>query len=633
MIIGTAGHIDHGKTSLVKALTGVDTDRLKEEKARGISIELGYAYQPLADGKTVLGFIDVPGHERFIHTMLAGATGIDFALLVVAADDGVMPQTVEHLEILDLLGVSSGAVAITKTDRVDGDRLEAVKVEVAVLLNGTCLAGAPCFPVSAVSGQGVDALRQHLHAQAGRWKGPVREEYFRLAVDRSFTLSGVGTVVTGTVFAGEVGIGDELSVSPSGRPVRVRGLHVQNRPASSGRRGERCAVALAGVARDDVVRGDWLVAPFLHAPTARFDLRLRLLTRNAKPLAHGAPVHVHLGAMHSTGRLALLEGEVLAPGAGMLAQVVLDHEIHCAAGDLCVLRDASASHTLGGGPVLDAHAPARYRRRPARIATLRAWEFKDDDAALAALLETAEAGVELAAFARNRNRRLESLTPPPGAHAVGGLLFSDTFWREQCEKLLAALGLFHEQNPDEPGLPVSRVHRMLFPRHDAAMTAALAEGLISDGLLARNGPWLHLPGHTVRLSEAEEALAKRVAEQLVTAAEPVWVRDLARTLGHDEAETRRTLLRMMKHGGLLQVVRDLYVTPALAARYAEIVSKLEAQEGGAPAARFRDESGLGRKRAIQILEFFDRVGYTRRAGDIHHLRRGATPALFGVLPC
>lgn len=629
MIIGTAGHIDHGKTSLVKALTGVDTDRLPEEKKRGISIELGYAYQPLGEGKAVLGFIDVPGHERFIHTMLAGATGVDFALLVVAADDGVMPQTVEHLEILDLLGVSSGAVAVTKTDRVNADRLEAVKSEVSARLQGTCLAGAPCFPVSAVTGQGVDALRQHLHAAAEGWQRAERAEYFRLAVDRSFTLPGVGTVVTGTVFAGEIRVGDELMVSPPGRPVRVRGLHVQDRPAPLGRRGERCAVALAGVARDEVTRGDWLVAPFLHAPTDRFDLRLRLLAVLPRPLVHGTPVHVHLGAMRCTGRVALLEGEALAPGGTMLAQLAIERPIHCAAGDVCILRNASATRTLGGGPVLDAHAPARYRRRPARRAVLRALEIKDDDAALAALLEAAEAGVELAAFARNRNRRLEGLAPPYGAHAAGGLLFSDAFWREQREKLLSALALYHEQYPDEPGLPVSRIQRMLFARHDMTMTAALTEGLLAEGLLARNGPWLHLPGHAVRLSEEEQALADRLREHLSAATEPAWVRDLARSLGQEEPRVRSVMLRMMKRGELLQVVRDLYVTPALAARYAEIVSRLEAQVGGAPAARFRDESGLGRKRAIQVLEFFDRVGYTRRLGDNHRLRPGATPAFFG----
>jgi selenocysteine-specific elongation factor len=632
MIVGTAGHIDHGKTALVRALTGVDTDRLQEEKARGISIELGYAYQPLPDGTGVLGFVDVPGHERFIHTMLAGATGVDFALLAVAADDGVMPQTVEHLEILDLLGLPAGAVAITKTDRADGGRVAAVEAEVSALLRGTCLAGAPCFPVSAVTGAGVDALRLFLYAQAGRPARPVGDEYFRLAVDRSFSLAGVGTVVTGTAFAGEIHVGDELIISPSGRPARVRGLHVQNRPATAGRRGERCAAALAGIARDEVARGEWLVAPFLHAPSDRFDLRLRLLTRNARPVVHGAPVHVHLGAWHGTGRLALLEGERLVPGSSMLAQVVLDREIHCAAGDLCVLRDASAGRTLGGGPVLDAHAPARYRRRPARIAALGAWELTEHDAVLPALLRTTEAGVDLAEFARNRNRRLESLTLPFGAHAAGGRLFSAAFWDERREKLLAALALFHEQNPDEPGLPVSRLQRMVFPRSDAALTAALVEGLSNERLLVRNGPWLHLPGHTVRLSELERALAQRGVQQLGPAVEPVWVRDLARALGCEEAEMRRTLQRMAKRGELLQIVRDLYVTPALASRYAEIVSRLVAREGGAPAARFRDESGLGRKRAIQVLEFFDRIGYTRRVGDKHRLRSGAGPAFFAGAP-
>jgi selenocysteine-specific elongation factor len=265
MIIGTAGHIDHGKTALVRALTGVDTDRLAEEKARGISIELGYAYAPLADGD-VLGFVDVPGHERFVPTMLAGATGIDFALLVVAADDGVMPQTREHVNILSLLGIAAGAVALTKIDLVDEVRVAEVERALRTLLASTTFAAVPILPVSARTGAGLDALRQFLEAAALEPRRPAEDAHFRLAVDRSFTLAGVGTVVTGTVHSGEVRVGSTLVISPGGREVRVRGIRAQSRTTEVGSAGQRCALNLAGITREDVSRGDWVVAPQVALP-------------------------------------------------------------------------------------------------------------------------------------------------------------------------------------------------------------------------------------------------------------------------------------------------------------------------------------------------------------------------------
>ena len=289
MIVGTAGHIDHGKTSLVRALTGVDTDRLKEEKARGISIELGFAYLPAPDG-SVLGFIDVPGHEKFIHTMLAGATGIDFALLVIAADDGVMPQTREHLAILDLLGVSKGVVALTKCDLVSAARRDEVMIDIANLLLPTRLSGAEIMPVSTVTGEGIEPLRERLFEAAATTGRHTSDGLFRLAVDRSFTLSGAGTVVTGTVLSGHVAVGDRVTISPSGREARVRSIHAQNRVADRGVAGDRCALNLAGdgITKDAISRGDVVLDPSLHAPADRIDVVLRLLPSEPKPARHGS---------------------------------------------------------------------------------------------------------------------------------------------------------------------------------------------------------------------------------------------------------------------------------------------------------------------------------------------------------
>ena len=629
MIIGTAGHIDHGKTTLVRALTGVDTDRLKEEKERGISIELGYAYQPLPDGG-VLGFIDVPGHERFVHTMLAGASGIDHALLVIAADDGVMPQTVEHLEILALLGVRSGTVAITKADRVEPARIAEVELAIDRLLAPTTLAGSPCFPVVGPTGQGIPALRQHLHDIAAEWREPACSEHFRLAVDRSFTLPGIGTVATGTVFSGEVRVGDELMLTPAGQPVRIRSIHAQNRPANSGRRGQRCALAMVGASREEVRRGDWLVAPLLHQPTDRFDIDLALLGREAKALVDRTPVHVHLGAAHRTGRIALLGGERLQPGLRMPAQVVVDAPLHCAAGDICILRDISATRTLGGGPVLDVHAPKRHRRRPERLQALSALAHAGHGTALAGLLAVTTAGIDLAAFARDRNCRIDELARPASAVETAGRLFTAIAWQTLQERMLAALQQFHEHNADELGPQAGRLRRMAVPELADPVADSLIASLVADGRVVRSGPWLHLPGHDATLSTADETAATAVRKHLVDLAEPVWVRDLAGHLGRDEGALRTLMLRLMKRGELLQIVRDLYVTPALAGRYARLVADLDRTEGQVPAARFRDVTGLGRKRAIQVLEFLDRVGYTRRTGDTHRLRGGASPDMFAV---
>ena len=628
MIVGTAGHIDHGKTTLVRALTGVDTDRLAEEKARDISIELGYAYQPLQGGG-VLGFVDVPGHERFIHTMLAGAAGIDFALLVLAADDGVMPQTREHLAILDLLGVTRGAVALTKIDRVDTARIGDVTRDARNLLAGTALGGSPVFPVAAVSGQGLGALRDHLHAEAQTRQGTDAAGSFRLAVDRSFTLKGAGTVVTGTVFSGRVEVGDELVVTPSGKSVRLRSLHVMNQPAQSGQAGQRCALNLAGIARDEIARGDWIVAPRLHAPTTRFDVRLHLSPQAPAALAHWAPVHLHLGAAHVMARVALLEGETLVPGESMLAQLVADQPLGALNGDRFILRDAAARHTLGGGTVLDPDAPVRKRKTPQRLAELAGLEGSAPAERLARLLDLG--GVDLNRRAVHWNRNDLAAQLPAGSTRVHAgqedWAFSGAHWTRLREKLCADLAGFHELFPDERGLEVARARRMFFPRLSAPVFAVLAESLVNDGSLQRSGAWLHLSTHALVLSRDDEALWQRIQPWLGESPfDPPWMRDLANRTARDEAAMRRLLQKLARQGRLYQVVRDLFYLPEAVAQLAAQVQELEYASGETRAAEFRDKSGLSRKRAIQVLEFFDRVGYTRRVREAHRLRN---PELFG----
>jgi selenocysteine-specific elongation factor len=626
MIVGTAGHIDHGKTSLVKALTGVDTDRLKEEKARGISIELGYAYVPLPSGQ-VLGFVDVPGHERFVDHMVAGATGIDFVLLVVAADDGVMPQTVEHLDIVRLLDVSEGAVVLTKIDRADAARRTAVEREIRALLAATPLAQAPMFGVSNVTGEGLDELRTYLHAQAAARQGSHRRggAGFRLAVDRCFTLSGVGTVVTGTAFAGEVKAGDEVMVTPAGVAARVRSIHAQNRPAESGRAGERCALALAGVAKEAVARGDWVVAPRLHAPTARFDARLVLSAREQKALKHWTGVHLHVGAAHMMARVALLDTESLAPGGECFAQLVTGQPIGALAGDAFIVRDASASRTLGGGRVLDPFAPVRKRKTAERLDLLRCMAEPDPQRRIAALLERSANGLNLAATLLGGNLSPDDVVLDPTAVRVRDHAFDRAFtaerWSALSARLLAQLAEFHIKRPDELGPDLGRIRRMWFPQLDAPVVSALAESLHKEGRLARSGPWWHLPEHSVRLSAREETLAQRILPLIEHGAfDPPWVRDLAHALHAGEQEVRSLMLRLTRRGEVFQVVKDLFYARSVIARLARIAKEIEDEEGAVRAAVFRDRINVGRKRAIQILEFFDRIAYTRRARDDHRIR-------------
>jgi selenocysteine-specific elongation factor len=622
MIVGTAGHIDHGKTTLVHALTGVDTDRLAAEKLRGISIELGYAYQPLSGGG-VLGFVDVPGHERFIHTMLAGAAGIDFALLVVAADDGVMPQTREHLNILHLLGIERGAVALTKIDRVEPGRLAEVERDLHQLLAETALAGIPVFPVSAPDGRGVDALRTHLHEAAQAMASTTADGGFRLAVDRSFTLKGAGTIVTGTVFAGSVQVGDDLMVTPSGRPVRLRSLHVMNRPAQWGQAGQRCALNLHGAGKDEIARGDWIVDPRLHAPTARFDVRLTLSPQAPAALAHWAPVHLHLGAAHVMARVALLEGESLSPGGSALAQLVTDRPLGTLHGDRFILRDADARHTIGGGKVLDPDAPARKRKTPQRLAELAALDIPDTSQRLCQLLNLR--GLDLDRLAIHWNDKDPAAQLPidstlvRAGHATWA--FSAAHWASLQDKLSADFAAFHERFPDELGPDATRARRMFLPTLPAAAFAALADALLAAGVLQRSGPWLHLPTHSVALSREEDALYQRILPWLEEGAfDPPWVRDLARRAGRDEASMRRLMQKQARQGKLYQVVRDLFYLPESVVQLAALVQELEHVSGETRAAEFRDRSGLSRKRAVQVLEFFDRVGYTRRVREAHRLR-------------
>jgi len=602
MIVATAGHVDHGKTSLVRALTGVDADRLPEEKKRGMTIDLGFAYL----GK--LGFVDVPGHERFVHNMLAGVSGIDFALLVVAADDGPMPQTREHLAILDLLGVTRGAVALTKIDRVPPERAAEVAAEVQGLLASTTLAGAPLFPLSSVTGLGVEALKDHLHRTAEAIGERKIAGNFRLSVDRCFSIAGAGLVVTGTAMSGEIAVGSEVRALIAGVSARVRSIHAQNAKAERGRAGERLALNLAGMEKKGAIeRGDWIVAGAVPPPAARIDARLRVLKEESKPLAHWTPVHVHLGAADVTGRIAILQQDSIAPGTSGLVQLVLERPIGALRGDRFIVRDQSSRRTLGGGRVIDVFPPARGRAKPERLAWLEAMELEDDAAALEALLARSPLGVDLARFTANRN-----------LPAMSGRRFSEAHRRALRDKALAALSAWHARAPDAAGPPEEQVLRQL--RLALPSGTELIEELVREGRIVREGASLRLAAHRRQSNPADEALWRRL-EPLLAAAKlrPPSLAELSAACVMEPKKLEAALSRLAQQGRVVRVSKTRFFLPGALHQLQEM-ARAEARASGAiTAAAFRDRSGIGRNLAIEVLEYFDRIRFTRRAGEAHVL--------------
>ncbi len=619
MIVATAGHIDHGKTALVRALTGVDTDRLPEEKARGITIDLGYAYTQASRGASI-GFIDVPGHERLVRTMLAGATGVDFALLVVAADDGPMPQTLEHLAILDLLAVPSGIVVLTKADRAEPGRIAALTAQMRELLRGTVLDRAPVLSCSALSGEGIPALRQILEDAATVMQARVSSGGFRLALDRAFSLPGVGLIATGTAHSGVVQAGQRLMLSPAGLEVRVRGLHSQNQAAEHGQAGQRCALNIVGsrLERDDATRGSWLVDPALHVPTSRLDARLRLLPNEARALRHWTPVHVHLGAADIPGRIGLLDDRALEPGGSAWVQLALDAPTVAAYGDRFIIRDQSAQRSLGGGHIVDPHPPRRGARKPERRRVLQALDRSDTAAALHALLHEAEAGLDLDWFRLTRNVTADELQGLAiDAVVLGSLGFSHVHHTALRARLLDAAADHAAKNADSAGCTSDELLRRL-PAAMRAPGRALLRDLVVDGALQRFGPLLHLPGHAIRLSVAEESLWEEIRDALQDSGmDQPRVALLAERLQMPEAELLPLLRKLGGIGWLCRVSPSYFVLPCALSRLAQAAQAVaeSGSEGILTVGRFREATGIGRNVTMPVLEFFDKVGFTVRRAN------------------
>ena len=646
MIIATAGHVDHGKTSLVLALTQTHTDSGAEEKRRGMTIDLGFAYAHLDSsdaGTAPLGFVDVPGHERFVRNMLAGVAAIDLALLVVAADDGPMPQTHEHLAILTLLGVPRCVVVLSKIDRVPPERQLHARAEITALLAPGPYAQAPVFAVAAPSGAGLPALRQHLLGASQALLARPQTGWFRLAVDRSFLRPGAGRIVTGAVLSGAVQVGDLLRVSPTGGSARVRGLHAHHQPALRAQAGQRCALNLVGLDSryPAPARGNWLLAPGAHSPTQRLDVTLHVLASAGRPLAHRAALTLHIGAAAVPARLALLAGAAIEPGASGLAQLVLAAPVAALHGDRFILRDAAAHHTLAGGQVVDPFGPVRGRSRPARVAQLAALAQPAPAQALAALLAIEPAGVDLARFALARNLPPDQAGPVLAAVPMqrivvdGGLLgLSPGHWSALGDRAVAALAAWHVAQPDSLGASEAALAGLM--KH--AMPHAMQHGLpgatvqrpllhaalaarVQDGALQREGLRYRLAGHRPVLAAADADLLARVAGVLRPAGlRPPIVGELATHLGLPLPALLDFLARAGALGALVRVAPNRFYLPetvAGLAGQAQALATLATQAGatGFDAAAYRDRTGIGRNLTVQVLEFLDHEGQTRFDGQ------------------
>jgi selenocysteine-specific elongation factor len=632
LIIGTAGHIDHGKTSLIRALTGQDTDRLKEEKERGISIDLGFAYLDGPGGERA-GIVDVPGHERFIRNMLAGAHGMDLVLFTVAADDGVMPQTEEHLDILHLLGVRRGIFVITKTDLVDRARVAVVREEIEILTLDTSLDGAPIIPVSTVTGAGLDALRAEIAAQLARPAGPPPPGYFRLPVDRAFVMRGHGVVVTGTAIAGSVHEGDTVRILPGGETARVRSLEVHGVPVARAEHGQRVAMNLAGVERTDLGRGHVACHPHLSRLTQRLDAHVEIRQAGRRPVASHSRVRFHIGTAEVMAKLVVLGGgtELALRSAGY-AQLILAAPVLAMRGDRFILRDETARSTLGGGEVVNPFAD-RHRRGEAelleRLAVLRSAEAPG---AARALLElTPEFASDRATVAQALNLReeeaaaalaaVDTIVPLPDARAPEAYTTAAKWERLEaaaCEAVAAA----HRAQPLAPGLEMESLRTQLPWDIAPRVFRWCVDGLVAAKRLVREDSVMRAPEHRVALGAEARALGARVEQLLATGRfTPPDLRQLEESTGVPRKQLVEVLGVLEAEGRVVRIGPELFYARGAADEARALVEARCHTHGEITAATFRDLIGASRKFAIAFLDWCDRTGVTVRVGDLRKLRR------------
>jgi len=628
IIVGTAGHIDHGKTALVKALTGIDADRLLEEKRRGITIDLGFAHMNLrtSSGEMLhLGFVDVPGHERFVRNMLAGVGGIDLVLLVIAADESIKPQTREHFDILRLLGVQHGITVLTKSDAVDEDTLDVVKLEVEEFLRGTFLEApkSPIIAVSSLTGAGLDDLRQAMAVVAEQLPPRDPAAIARLPIDRVFTMRGFGTVVTGTLVAGTIHRDDELEISPKAARVRVRGLQVHGLAADFAVAGQRTAVNLAGASTADLSRGMTLVPPQTFDTTRRADVHLHLLSSAPRELKDRARVHFHSYTMETVAELQLIGAKQVAPGEKVFVRLKLPEAALLLPGDRFIIRQFSPLITIGGGFVLDAAPMKRTPSLPEFLTVL----FTGSDAAIlrARIARRRTTGISLSASAaetgwtRVRIEDLSTTSPvKENVIRIGEILVDASAVKTIKAELIAAVEQFHKQNPLAPG--ISREHLREQGQAPTGIFLAVLELLVRAGNLEVSGEFVHLAGREVIMKDDEAESRKQIEDAFAAAGLKVpALQEVLDGLKIDKVRAQKIVTLMLREKLLIKISDDLVFHGSALAQLRREIAAQKLKSTKIDVAKFKELTGVSRKYAIPLLEYLDRERVTRRVGDAREI--------------
>jgi selenocysteine-specific elongation factor len=626
IIVGTAGHVDHGKTQLVKALTGFYTDRLKEEKERGISIELGFAPVELDNGQRI-GLVDVPGHEKFIKQMLAGVGGMDLVMLVVAADEGVMPQTQEHLDIIDLLQIKKGLVVVTKADLVEPDWLELVQEEIRDALQGTVLEDAPMCAVSALTGFGIAELRKELQELAAITPAKVLTGKTRLPIDRVFSISGFGTVVTGTLWSGKVKLGDNLQVLPEGLDTRARSVQVHGKSVEEALAGQRTAINLANVEVSQLKRGSVVVTPGTLHPSHLIDVELKLLN-HARELANRTRIRFHVGTSESLGRVVLLDRDVLKPGETTFAQLQLEEVVVSAKGDHFVIRSYSPMHTIGGGTIIEPQGVKLKRFKPEVLAMLQTkLAGTPEELILEELQNSAIPLVNNVQLAKDLSLPPEVLGELVESMVGEGQLFSiaveGTSWlatQERYQALLsevkAYLAKYHEQYPLRPGLAKEELRSRKFESYLPKLFNSLLTYWQEGSELSTQGSLVALAGFQPTLSAAEEDQIKKIAEAYLSHKfqPPMWS-EFSTSLGVKQQQAGELLRYLVGQGQLVKIDEDLYFHSQAVEEAKDKISSYIKEQGSIQLAQVRDMLGSTRKYVLPLLEYFDQIKFTKRIQD------------------
>lgn len=612
MIFVTAGHVDHGKTALLEALTGTNTAHLPEEKKRGLTIDLGYAYMPYTDANgqaAVLGFIDVPGHQKFLSNMLAGLGGVDHALLVVSAEEGVKPQTVEHLTLLGLLHFRQITLVITKADRVEATKIETLINQIHQKFPQ--LADAPYFVTSAYTGQGIAELRDYLTAHAVA--SQLTEKPFRYAIDRVFSVKGAGVVVTGTAVSGTVHVGDSLYLS-HGEKVRIKAIHAQNQPSEQGVAGERLALNLANVEKAEMTRGDWLTALAPDFATDRITIRFQAQA----PLKESNAVHLYHFASHTTAKFNLLSDKQAVKFSQGFAEIILDTPLHIAVGDKLILRSGDDQQTLAGAVVVEIDSPKRHKRTEARLAEVAQLAAAQTPSAYAAVY-LAQKAVEAA--------KLQWMLQLSEAELAALDLGSSQKWLYQAgfkqqlqAQVLEKMAAYHAEHQDQLGVTKARLYRMALLAQPEALANFLIDTLIEEKQLLQTRGWIHLPDHRIEFDAKELPIWQQIQPLFAATTQALWVREVAQALSLDETFTRNLLYKAGKLGYLIPIVKDRFLLSEQIAAFADLIRAFIAEHGEISVNQLRDEIQYGRKLTVQLIEYFDRTGFLRRKGNVHLLR-------------